>query len=208
MIKSKKLLIGTAIIIALILGSVLSLRIFQFNNSVVIKEARLDENFDNEELILDGHVIKPLKLSFSDLYTMPITEVDSPLYCIGRIDPYRNGSRNVVPVLNGTWEGVKLSLILEKAGIRSDAVKVAFYAPDGFSTDLTINNALKDDVIIAYKLNGELLKDRNGNPYLRLVVPGKYGYKWISLLNHIELVDYDFKGTYERQGFSDEATLE
>jgi hypothetical protein len=39
---------------------------------------------------------------------------------------------------------------------------------------------------------------------LRLVVPGKWGYKWISRLTEISLVDFDFKGTYESQGYSDE----
>ena len=34
------------------------------------------------------------------------------------------------------------------------------------------------------------------------------GYKWVRDLIRIELVDYDFKGTYEREGYSDEAIIE
>jgi hypothetical protein len=42
---------------------------------------------------------------------------------------------------------------------------------------------------------------------LRLVVPGRWGYKWIHHLNKIELVNYDFLGKFESQGYSDSAEI-
>ena len=57
----------------------------------------------------------------------------------------------------------------------------------------------QDNVIIAYELNGEPL------PSLRLVVPNKWGYKWIRDLSNITLFDYDFKGIWENAGYPDEA---
>jgi hypothetical protein len=42
---------------------------------------------------------------------------------------------------------------------------------------------------------------------IRLVVPGHYGYKWINLITSIEAVDYDYKGTYESQGYPDDGLL-
>jgi len=46
-----------------------------------------------------------------------------------------------------------------------------------------------------------------GPPVLRLVIPGKWGYKWALWLNHIELVDYNYLGTWEGNGYTDEADI-
>ena len=81
-------------------------------------------------------------------------------------------------------------------------MKVAFYAYDGFTTDLTVTTAMRDDVILAYEKDGQPLTEK-----VRLVVPGKWGYKWMQQVTHIELVNYDFLGRYESQGYSDEADI-
>jgi DMSO/TMAO reductase YedYZ molybdopterin-dependent catalytic subunit len=198
--RKNRLIIGIALLAVLALAIATTLWLFLPRNPTLNEQPQLDEKFQNWTLVVDGSVDKPLNLSVSNLLSMPSTAVNAPLYCVGSGTQY--------PVENGTWEGVRLKLILEKAGIRPSAIKVAFYAPDGFSTDLTIQDAQRNNVIIAYKKDGEFLKDRNGNPDFRLVVPGKWGYKWIRTLNHMELVDYDFKGFYEGRGYSDEANIE
>ena len=103
--------------------------------------------------------------------------------------------------MEGNWTGIKLRLLLEEAEISAAAIKVGFYAADGYSTDLTIETAMRDDIILAYEINGTPLND------LRLVVPGKWGYKWISRVTVIELVDYNFLGRWESQGYPDEANI-
>ncbi len=107
-----------------------------------------------------------------------------------------------VLVDKGNWIGVKLRFILEKAGVSPEAIKAAFYAEDGFTTDLNITTAMGEDVILAYEKDGEPLIKKP-----RLVVPGKWGYKWIHSITHIELVNYDFKGNYESRGFPDNADI-
>jgi len=196
--RKNRLIIGIALLAVLALAAATALWLLLPRNPN--EQPQLDEKFQNWKLVIDELVDRPLNLSVSNLLSMPSTGVNSPLYCAGGGTGY--------PVENGTWEGVRLRMILEKAGIRPNAIKIAFYAPDGFSTGLAIQDAQRDDVIIAYKKDGEFLKDKNGNPDFRLVVPGKWGYKWIRGLNHIELVDYDFKGFYESRGYSDEANIE
>ena len=61
---------------------------------------------------------------------------------------------------------------------------------------------MREDIILAYEKDGERLSEKT-----RLVVPGKWGYKWISQLTRIELVNYDFKGFWESRGYSDEADI-
>ena len=144
-------------------------------------------------LVVDGLVRAPLSLTFDDLVAMPTSTVYSKLYCIGLPS---------TPLAEGNWTGVRLGLILEEAGVSPEAVKVAFYADDGFTTDLTVTTAMRDDMILAYERDGEPLQEK-----VRLVVPCKGGYKWIEGPTHIELVDYDFLGTYESLGLSDEADI-
>jgi DMSO/TMAO reductase YedYZ molybdopterin-dependent catalytic subunit len=144
-------------------------------------------------LVLDGLVESPLNLTFDDLSGMPKTTEYVELYCV---------DYPTVPVEKGDWTGVRLGLLLEQAGVSPEAVKLAFYADDGYSTDLTIATAMREDIVLAYERDGMPLSEG-----LRLVVPGKWGYKWISGLTHIELVDYDFTGVWESRGYSDEADI-
>jgi len=145
------------------------------------------------QLLVNGLVQSPLNLNLSELNAMPITTVNAVLYCVDLPNH---------PVAQGNWTGVKLNLLLGEAGVSSDAVKVAFTATDGYTTDLTVQTAMRPDVIVAYELNGQPLPEK-----LRLVVPGKWGYKWISSLSKIELVNFDFKGMWESRGYSDEANI-
>ena len=144
-------------------------------------------------LIVDGLVESPLTLTFDDLVAMPTTTVYADLYCVGL---------PTEPLAQGAWTGVRLGFILEQAGVLPEAVKVAFYADAGFSTDLTVTTAMRDDIILAYERDGEPLAQK------QLVVPCMWGYKWIREPTHIELVDYDFLGTWESTGYySDEANI-
>ena len=144
-------------------------------------------------MLVDGFVQRPLNLTFDELVAMPRSTVNAELYCVDAPG---------ILLAEGNWTGVRLGLILEKAGVSPEAVKVAFYAEDGYTTDLTVTTAMREDIILAYEKDGEPLPEK-----LRLVVPGKWGYKWISRVTHIELVDYDFKGFWESRGYSDEADI-
>lgn len=145
------------------------------------------------QLTVTGLVQTPLNLSLTELTALPKTTQVATLVCVD----YPGTT-----LAEGNWTGVKLSYLLEEANVSDTAIKVAFHAADGYSTDLTIERAMQDDVIIAYQLNGQPLTDP-----LRLVVPGHWGYKWISQLAHIELVDYNYLGRWESSGYSDSASI-
>ena len=145
------------------------------------------------QLTVTGLVANPFSLTLTEMQALPQTTVNAVLYCVdfpGSV------------VAQGNWTGVKLGYLLEQAGVSQDAIKVAFIAADGYATDLTLATAKRDDVIVAYQKDGVPLSDS-----LRLVVPGKWGYKWIAQLTRIELVDFDFKGKWESQGYTDTADI-
>jgi hypothetical protein len=146
------------------------------------------------QLTVTGLVDHPLNLTLSEIAAMPQTTIYAQIYCVD----FPNSV-----VTEGNWTGVKLSLLLEEAGVYPDAVKVAFYAKDGYSTDLTLAAAERNDTILAYEKDGAPLGET-----LRLVVPDRWGYKWISQVTRIEFVNYDFKGFWESRGYSDDASIQ
>lgn len=147
-------------------------------------------------LLVDGFVQRPMNLSLEEIVALPSSTSNAELYCLPS-----PGSSGVL-VDEGNWTGVRLGFILEKAEVSPKALKVAFYAEDGFTTDLTVTEAMRKDILLAYEKDGKPIRQK-----LRLVAPGKWGYKWIHSVVHIELVNYDFKGTYESRGFPDNAEI-
>ncbi len=155
--------------------------------------AYADSDNANWELVVSGLVNNQLNLSLAGIQALPKTSVNATLYCVDRPS---------YVVAQGNWTGVSLSLLLDQAGVSSEAIKVAFHAKDGYTTDLTIETARHPDVILAYLKDGLPLSEGS-----RLIVPDKWGYKWISQVSNIVLVDYDFKGKWENQGYSDNADI-
>ena len=177
-----RLLTLTAIILAAttILGPVPNFSAAQTNPSSQIWQ-----------LTVSGLVEHPLNLTLSDIKAMPQTTEFARLFCV---------DFPTTIVAEGNWTGVKLSYLLNQANISGNALKVAFYASDGYSTDLPVEKATQDNIIVAYQKNGAPLEET-----LRLVVPGSWGYKWISKLNSIVTMDYNFLGHWESSGYSDQA---
>lgn len=175
----------TAITIALIAISFTYVFIYPINSTPVDVKA-------DWQLTVIGLVANPLNLNWTEIATMPKSTVNAAIICV-------DFPSNIVA--QGKWTGIKLRTLLEDAEPSTAAIKVAFYAADGYSTDLSIETAMHDNIILAYEKDGEPLNS------LRLVVPGKWGYKWISQLTRIELVDYNFLGFWESRGYSDEATI-
>lgn len=140
-------------------------------------------------LLVTGLVQHPLNLTFYDLITMPWTTVNATMYCIGPPTGV---------IAGGNWTGVSLASILQRANASTTAIKVAFYATDNYSTDLTLATGMQNNIVVAFENNGVPLTQG-----LRLVTPGLWGYKWIYQLSDINLVDYNFLGTMESMGYSD-----
>jgi hypothetical protein len=154
---------------------------------------RADFSDSDWQLTVNGLVGHPLNLTLADIASMPQTTGYAQLICVGA--PYS-------VLTEGNWTGVRLWLLLQEAGALPETVKVAFHAQDGYTTDLTVDTAMRDDVILAYEKDGAPLSET-----LRLVVPGCWGYKWIAQVIGIELVNYNFLGMYESLGYSDEAHI-
>ena len=177
------------LIFSIIAAIAVTLFFFSFVTALSTSNQAALSNETEWRLEVLGLVDRPLNLTLSEIAAMPSTTVQATIFCVD--------FPNYV-VATGNWTGVKLGFLLEKAGVSPSAVKVAFFASDGYSTDLSLETATQPDIIIAYEKDGAPLDGT-----WRLVVPGKWGYKWISQLTKIEIVDFNFLGKWESQGYSD-----
>ena len=100
------------------------------------------------------------------------------------------------------WEGVLVRDLLAEAGPLPSALVVIFHAYDGYTTSLTLDYIMTNDILIAYKMNGVTLPPERGFPF-ELVAESKWGYKWIKWITKIELSDdEDYRGYWESRGYS------
>ena len=84
---------------------------------------------------------------------------------------------------------------------RSGPPRCRFHSFDGAYTEsLTLAQARRNDVIVAYQLEGSPLSDEHGGP-VRLYVAPMYGYKSCKWLDHIELTKAVEEGYWEERGY-------
>jgi DMSO/TMAO reductase YedYZ molybdopterin-dependent catalytic subunit len=152
-------------------------------------------------LSVRGHVNEALSLSIGDLLKMPRVELAAVNQCSGNSRgfflPRVAGAQWAHGAMgNARWVGVRLSDVLDRAGVKAGAVQVRFNgldepvvaeAPD-FRKSLAIDHARDGEVMIAFAMNGEQLPLLNGFP-LRLIVPGWYSTYWVKMLSDIEVLD-------------------
>jgi DMSO/TMAO reductase YedYZ molybdopterin-dependent catalytic subunit len=112
------------------------------------------------------------------------------------------------------WQGVLLTTVLERAGVRADdvpdeAAQLVGRSVDGFTVGFPTRTAIDGRAaMVAIGMNGEPLPLEHGFP-ARLVVPGLYGYvsatKW---LQRIELTGWDeFDAYWVPRGWSKEGPV-
>jgi DMSO/TMAO reductase YedYZ molybdopterin-dependent catalytic subunit len=141
-------------------------------------------------LTVNGLVDEPLTLTYEQLRAMPPTMLTKDFQCV-------TGWR----VPNTNWTGVKLGHLLDKAGVKPAGAAIRFTSFDGLYTEsLTLEQARRDDVIVAYDLEGKPLSSDHGGP-ARLYVAPMYGYKSCKWLSGIEVVDKVIPGYWEDQGY-------
>lgn len=109
---------------------------------------------------------------------------------------------------NATWSGVRLRDVLQKIGVRPDAVEVVFDGADAallggtpdFVKSLPIERALDENTLIAFEMNGRPLPHWNGAP-ARLVVPGWTATYWVKHLSEIRIVPKAYDGFWMQKAY-------
>lgn len=158
-------------------------------------------------LLVGGRVRAPLELTLDEVRARPRRSIVVTLECAGngraRLSPRPVSQPWLVEAIGtAEWTGTPLGPILAEAGLSSDAVEVVFTGDDrglqgdeeqDYARSLTLEEAMRPEVLLAYEMNGLPLQPQHGFP-LRLIVPGWYGMTSVKWLTAIEAVGEPFEG--------------
>ena len=146
-------------------------------------------------LTVDGQVEHPFTLDYTQLMALPRKQQVESMMCISNDvgGPYMS---------NALWEGIPLMDLLQRAGVKPGATKVAFHAVDDYTDSIHLSKALEPTTLLAVRMNGATLPQEHGFP-ARMLVPGIYGMKHCKWLTRIEVVNYDFQGFWMQRGWDD-----
>lgn len=163
-------------------------RYYSVAASVPRKDAR------SYRLTVDGLVHRSATYTLADLEALPQTRLVRDVQCV-------TGWR--VP---GTpFEGVRLSRLLDAAGVRPTARAVRFTCFDGtYSESLTLDQARRADVLVALRMRDEDIGHGHGGP-ARLYVAPMYFYKSAKWLSGITVTDEVEPGYWELRGYDVDA---
>lgn len=150
-------------------------------------------------LSVSGLVDHAFSIGYADLKAMPALEQEVTLQCISN-----EVGGNLIS--NGKWKGVRLADLLKRAGVQSGAQDVVFRASDGYSDSVTLETAMHDYNLLAYDMNDAPLRSDHGAP-ARLLIPGIFGMKNVKWLTSIEVVNREYLGFWQSQGWDNMATV-
>jgi DMSO/TMAO reductase YedYZ molybdopterin-dependent catalytic subunit len=148
---------------------------------------------DNLALHIRGEVEKPLVLSYQELLALEQVRLTCDVHCV-----------TGWTLLDSRWTGVRLSTLMRLAKPRKEANFVIFEAAAGYSANIPITEARKDNVILAHSFFGQKLPKKHGGP-VRALVPDRYFYKSAKWLEGIKFTAKDEPGYWERNGYSNSA---
>ena len=144
---------------------------------------------DAWRLTIDGLIDPVVNLDWNALLALPATSQTSDIHCVTgwtKLDTH--------------WKGVPIARLFEAAVISPEARHVAVRAYGGWTTNLPLEELLRDDVLLAYEYEGQPISAEHGGP-VRLLVPRLYFWKSAKWLQGIEVTRDERLGYWERLGY-------
>lgn len=173
-----------------------------------------DVHTDVWRLAVDGLMAKPMTLSLNEIVRRPAVTETITMECAGNgralLEPrYVSQPWFTEAVGTAEWTGTPLHAILAEAEIDAGVVEIVFTGVDRgvedddvhyYQRSLAVADAMREEVLLVYAMNGKPLEPQHGYP-LRLMVPDWYGMGNVKWLTRIEAVRIPFKGHYMEKAY-------
>jgi DMSO/TMAO reductase YedYZ molybdopterin-dependent catalytic subunit len=147
----------------------------------------------NWELKIHGELGRPTTLNFQELLSLPQVDLTCDVHCV-----------TGWTLLDSQWGGVRLTTIMDLVRTNESVGFVIFEAAAGYTSNIPISEARKENVILAHSFFGKELPRPHGAP-VRALVPDRYFYKSAKWLKGVKFTAQDEPGYWERQGYSNSA---
>jgi DMSO/TMAO reductase YedYZ molybdopterin-dependent catalytic subunit len=136
-----------------------------------------------------GLVENEYTLSYQELKALGPATVVADMHCV-----------TGWTTLENEWEGIPFRALAERAGPKPEASWVIAHCEHGYTSNLSLQAMMDDDVLVAWGNRGQPLTPEHGYP-LRLVVPKRYAWKSAKWLRGFELIDANRRGFWEVRGY-------
>lgn len=144
-------------------------------------------------LKVHGEVDAPFELDMAGLLAMPQVNQTCDIHCVTKWT-----------LFDSHWTGVKVADLAAKAKLKSTARYAIFEAAFGYTANIPLREALKPNVLVAHKYEGQPLPRAHGAP-VRSLVPDSYFWKSAKWLTGIRFVSRDEPGYWETRGYHNHA---
>lgn len=152
-----------------------------------------DFNPSTWDFSVTGLVAHPTRWSYDEFLALPKASRTNDIHCV-------TGWSKV----DNCWEGISIFEIARRVTVLPQARFVLVHAGQDYTTNLPLTELLQEDVMLAYRHNGEDLTPEHGWP-LRLVVPKLYFWKSAKWVRGLEFRETDERGFWERYGYHNDA---
>lgn len=136
-----------------------------------------------------GEVEQEMRWSWAEFQALPTVTLTCDIHCVTRWSKF-----------DTVWEGVRFSEFVKLFGMKPSARFVIAHCDHDYTTNLPVEAMLEDDVLLAYKYNGQFLDADHGFP-LRTLVPQRYFWKSAKFLRGLEFSAADQPGFWEQGGY-------
>ena len=142
-----------------------------------------------------GEIENPMTWSWDDFLKLPSKTITVDIHCVTRWSKF-----------DTTWTGVDMQALADIIGVKDTAKHVIAHCDGGYTTNVTVEEFLDDDVLLAYKYDGQMLhKWSDGHDHgapVRTVVPKLYFWKSAKFVRQLEFSTVDKPGFWERGGYN------
>lgn len=152
-----------------------------------------DVSLDRWRLIIDGEVEHPVRLTWQDFMNLPQTEDVSDFHCV-----------TTWSKLDMQWKGVRLMDLAALVQPKETVTDILCYGYDTYTTNVSMEEALKPDVLLVHTFDGKPLELEHGGP-VRMITPQLYAWKGSKWIKRIEFLSKKKLGFWEERGYSDTA---
>lgn len=132
---------------------------------------------------------KEAVFNWTDFMSMPQSNFTADFHCV-----------TTWSKLDVQWTGVKVLDFIQHLEVDPTATHIMERCYGDYTTNIALDDFLRDENFFAHKLFGEPLPPDHGGP-LRLVVPHLYAWKSAKWLNGLEFLDHEELGFWERNGY-------
>ncbi len=150
-------------------------------------------SLDRWRLTIDGEVENPVILKWDDFMNLPQVEDVSDFHCV-----------TTWSKLDMVWKGVRLMDLAALVQPKETATHLMCYGYDTYSTNVSLEEALKPDVLLAHTIYDEPLPVEHGGP-VRMITPQLYAWKGSKWIKRIQFLPENKLGFWEERGYSNTA---